>query len=152
MTIKFKFKASYLAAAKIRSSTELTVISLRTLTSFFCPILCARSWACRSWCGFQSESKMTTVSAVWRLRPKPPARVDKRKMKYSEFAMLKIFNISPRSSLFVMPSSLDIKWKMKWKTRPWYEILNQTQHTVLGPNVTHRGLQSPFLCEFRLFL
>ena len=109
----YRFKTSYLAAAKIRSSTEFTVISLRTLTSFFFPILCARSWACRSWWGFQSESKMTTVSAVWRLSPKPPARVDNKKMKYSEFAMLKIFNISPRSSLFVMPSNLEINDELK---------------------------------------
>ena len=33
----------YLAAAKIRSSTELTVIRRKTRTSFFCPIRCARS-------------------------------------------------------------------------------------------------------------
>ena len=33
----------YLAAAKIRSSTELTVIRRKTRTSFFCPIRWARS-------------------------------------------------------------------------------------------------------------
>ena len=31
--------------------------------------------------GFQSESKMTTVSAEAKLMPKPPARVDNRKQK-----------------------------------------------------------------------
>ena len=39
----------YLAAARIFSSTLLTVISLKTRTSFFWPIRWARSWACRSW-------------------------------------------------------------------------------------------------------
>jgi len=38
---------------------------------------------CRSFCGFQSESKIITVSAVARLIPSPPARVDKRKQKSS---------------------------------------------------------------------
>ena len=32
--------------------------------------------------GFQSESKMTTVSAVARLIPRPPARVDSRKQNW----------------------------------------------------------------------
>lgn len=36
---------------------------------------------CRSFCGFQSESKMMTVSAVARLMPSPPARVDSRNAK-----------------------------------------------------------------------
>ena len=39
----------YLAAARIFSSTLLTVISLSTRTSFFCPIRWARSWAWRSY-------------------------------------------------------------------------------------------------------
>jgi hypothetical protein len=38
---------------------------------------------CKSFCGFQSESKMITVSAVARLIPSPPARVDRRKQKSS---------------------------------------------------------------------
>ena len=37
--------------------------------------------AWRSFWGFQSLSKMMTVSAVARLTPRPPARVDKRKQK-----------------------------------------------------------------------
>lgn len=43
------------------------------------PMRCARSMACRSICGFQSLSNRMTVSAVARLMPKPPARVDSRK-------------------------------------------------------------------------
>jgi len=35
-------------------------------------------------CGFQSESKITTVSAVARLIPSPPARVERRKINFSE--------------------------------------------------------------------
>lgn len=51
------------------------------LTCFFWPILCARACACKSFWGFQSESKMTTVSAEARLIPRPPARVESRKQK-----------------------------------------------------------------------
>lgn len=40
-----------------------------------CPILCARSMACRSLMGFQSCSTNTTVSAPVRLRPRPPTWV-----------------------------------------------------------------------------
>jgi hypothetical protein len=36
---------------------------------------------CRSHCGFQSLSYRMTVSAVCRLRPSPPLRVDARKME-----------------------------------------------------------------------
>ena len=53
----------------------------------------------------QSLSKMMTVSAVCRLRPRPPARVDRMKMKYSESGALNFTSSSPRSSAFVAPSS-----------------------------------------------
>ena len=39
------------------------------------PMRWARDMACTSACGFQSLSKITTVSAVARLIPKPHARV-----------------------------------------------------------------------------
>lgn len=52
-----------------------------SFTCLFCPILWALAWACRSFWGFQSESKMTTVSADARLIPRPPARVDNKKQK-----------------------------------------------------------------------
>lgn len=45
--------------------------------------------ACRSFWGFQSLSKMTTVSAVARLMPRPPARVDSRKAKSRDPGALK---------------------------------------------------------------
>ena len=51
------------------------------VTCFFWPILWALAWACRSFWGFQSESKITTVSAEAKLIPKPPALVDSRKQK-----------------------------------------------------------------------
>lgn len=37
-----------------------------------------------SLCGFQSESYIITVSAVAKLIPKPPARVDNKKAKWGE--------------------------------------------------------------------
>lgn len=59
------------------------------VTWFFCPIRWARAWAWRSFWGFQSESNIMTVSAVARLIPKPPARVDSRKQKSWEHSALK---------------------------------------------------------------
>ena len=59
------------------------------LTVSFCPIRCARDMAWKSFCGFQSESKMMTVSAVARLMPSPPARVESRKTKSRESGALK---------------------------------------------------------------
>lgn len=44
---------------------------------------------CRSFCGFQSESKMMHVSAAVRLMPRPPALVQRRKTKRSESGLLK---------------------------------------------------------------
>lgn len=85
-----------LALSKICCSNEFCTTNLKTLTSCVWPILWARSWACKSMCGFlqivnviggtlqfsyQSVSKIITVSAVCRLSPKPPAWVLKTKMK-----------------------------------------------------------------------
>ena len=58
---------------------------LKIRTSFFVPILCTLAIAYSSIYGFQSESNKITVSAVWRLIPNPPARVDNKKTSYSEF-------------------------------------------------------------------
>ncbi|KAG7281629.1 hypothetical protein CRUP_019141 [Coryphaenoides rupestris] len=55
--------------------------------------------------GLQSESKMTTVSADCRLRPRPPARVLSRKMKYWDSGSLKDFSSMPRSSALVVPDN-----------------------------------------------
>lgn len=56
-------------------------LKLNLHTCFFCPILCALACACRSFCGFQSESNITTVSADAKLIPNPPALVDSKKQK-----------------------------------------------------------------------
>lgn len=56
-------------------------LEVNVLTCFFWPILCALACACRSFCGFQSESNITTVSADAKLIPKPPALVDSKKQK-----------------------------------------------------------------------
>lgn len=65
----------YLAAARIFSSTLLTVQSRRTRTSFCCPMRCARSCACRSCRGqgarvaqgvfFLSRHAMGLSSTTW---------------------------------------------------------------------------------------
>eukprot|EP00965_Chrysotila_dentata_P220855 6192031-Pleurochrysis_carterae.AAC.7 len=57
-------------------------------------------------CGFQSESKRMTVSAVWRLIPSPPARVDKMKRKVLVPGRLNSAIIASRSSQEELPSSL----------------------------------------------
>ena len=87
-----------LADCIIRSSMELIVINRRTTTSDFCPIRWARASAysmlscssniakktltCSSWCGFQSLSKIMTVSAVCKFKPSPPARVLRKRINY----------------------------------------------------------------------
>lgn len=56
----------YLAAARIFSSTLLTVISLNTRTSFFWPIRWARSWACRSWSN-KINNQWLKATNVWKV-------------------------------------------------------------------------------------
>jgi len=60
--------------------------------------------ACASACGFQSESKRMTVSAVWRFTPRPPARVVMRKAKMGESGALYSSMLSCRRTRFVQPS------------------------------------------------
>lgn len=88
----------------IFSSIVLGVTSLKTYTTLVWPILCARSIAWRSICGFQSLSYNTTMFALIRLRPRPPARVDIKKT----FTVLPGFTNSSiycsRSSRLVFPS------------------------------------------------
>lgn len=67
-----------------------------------------------TWCGFQSLSKMTTVSADCRLRPKPPALVLSRKTKYSEASSLKFFSSMPRSSALVVPTDREHSLLRTW--------------------------------------
>ncbi|KAH3670529.1 hypothetical protein OGAPHI_001044 [Ogataea philodendri] len=66
------------ALASMISSTVLANTSRYTTTGFFWPIRCTLSMACKSTCGFQSESNRTTESAAVRLIPRPPARVESR--------------------------------------------------------------------------
>ena len=80
-------------------------------TVSFWPMRCARLMACRSFCGFQSESKMTTVLAVARLIPSPPARVESRKTKSEEPGWLKWSIACVRRRLSVEPS-------MRWAWKP----------------------------------
>ncbi len=75
-----------------------------TCTSLVCPMRCARSIACRSICGFQSLSYNTTVSAVARLMPSPPARVERRNTNFSEPGALNASMDASRSSPLVLPS------------------------------------------------
>mmetsp|Transcript_31216 Transcript_31216/g.70258 ORF Transcript_31216/g.70258 Transcript_31216/m.70258 type:complete len:203 (-) Transcript_31216:58-666(-) len=58
-----------LALLIIRSSTVPGVMSRITNVCFFCPMRLILAFACSSIIGFQSLSKMITVSAVWRLTP-----------------------------------------------------------------------------------
>ena len=75
-------------------------------TYFVCPILWARSMACKSACGFQSLSYNTTVSALIRLIPRPPALVLNKNMNLSEFFLVKLYIYSSRDSMEVSPSIL----------------------------------------------
>lgn len=57
----------------------------------------------RTWWGFQSLSNMTTVSAAWRFKPRPPALVLSKKMKYWDPGSLNFFSKAARSSDLVVP-------------------------------------------------
>lgn len=61
------------------------------------PMRWARSCACKSAWGFQSESYKITVSAVCKLIPSPPARVLNKKIKTSDPSALKAWIRSSRS-------------------------------------------------------
>lgn len=65
-----------------------------------------------TWWGFQSLSKMMTVSADCKLRPRPPALVLSKKTKYSEAGSLKVFSSVPRSSALVVPT-----WHRRWNKK-----------------------------------
>lgn len=68
-------------------------------TCLVCPMRLILALACSSIIGFQSLSKMMTVSAVCRLTPCPPARVDSRKTKISLSGSLNSSISFARSSL-----------------------------------------------------
>lgn len=60
---------------------------------------------------------MTTVSADCRLRPRPPALVLRRKIKYSDSGSLNVFSNIPLSSAFVVPEMYDGMDKRKQQVR-----------------------------------
>ena len=96
----------FLALWMMSSSTLLLATNLKILTSSFWPILWALAMACRSFCGFQSLSKMITLLAVCRLIPRPPALVESRKQKSLEFGSLNCAMLCFLLSLLTPPSSL----------------------------------------------
>lgn len=67
----------------------------------------------QTWWGFQSLSKITTVSAACKLRPRPPALVLSRKTKYCEPCSLNCFKSNARSSDFVVPVTKRVIMKEK---------------------------------------
>mmetsp|Transcript_11424 Transcript_11424/g.23112 ORF Transcript_11424/g.23112 Transcript_11424/m.23112 type:complete len:242 (-) Transcript_11424:1046-1771(-) len=86
-------------------STGESLNRRNTRTSFVWPNRCARAIACLSFCGFQSRSNKITVSAACRLRPKPPARAERRKTYKSPAGSLNAWICLLRSSCGVCPSS-----------------------------------------------
>lgn len=62
-----------------------------------------------TWWGFQSLSKIITVSAAWRFKPSPPALVLSKKMKYCDPGSLNFFKRAARSSDFVVPEKKKLK-------------------------------------------
>ena len=103
-----------------------------SLTCFFWPILWALAMACRSFCGFQSLSKMMTVSAVARFTPRPPARVDSRKQKSCESSALKWSNACLRMSPRIVPS----------KRCQSIDKNNCIYHTIITGGAAHTILHS----------
>mmetsp|Transcript_4964 Transcript_4964/g.6737 ORF Transcript_4964/g.6737 Transcript_4964/m.6737 type:complete len:202 (+) Transcript_4964:219-824(+) len=77
--------------------------SLYTTTGFFWPSRHTRPIACRSWAGFQSESKRMRRFAPTRLRPAPPALVDSRNT-FPRYPALNRLTRSTRVSVGVFPS------------------------------------------------
>ena len=81
---------------------------------------------CKSFCGFQSESKMMTVSAVAKLIPRPPARVDRRKQKSCDPSALKCSNAFRLNSPLIPPSN---RWKGKWRNC-MYSAIKSNMRTI----------------------
>jgi hypothetical protein len=69
-----------------------------------------------------------TVSAVCKLRPKPPARVDKMKIKYGESGALNCASKSARSDDFVEPS----RRKNRKPRKARYLVINKMYNNQLN--------------------
>lgn len=108
---------------KLREALSL-MTTKQPLTWFLCPILCARAWACKSFWGFQSESKMMTVSAVAKLIPRPPARVDNRKQKsFKEITRTNCQFNSKRSKITMWSIVICTPFNFSWFCTLIFEIL-----------------------------
>lgn len=94
----------------MESSFKFEALS-KMRTCFFCPILWALACACRSFCGFQSESNITTVSADAKLIPNPPALVDSKKQKSC--------NHKTRNSLFLSLTNVTNSNKPWLRNESW---------------------------------
>lgn len=101
-----------------------------SLTCFFWPILCARACACKSFWGFQSESKMTTVSAEARLIPRPPARVESRKQKSCTQCNILLYAVAFSETLSQSnkPSHLESPAGVK-KSEIWWTNLTEAKRS-----------------------
>ena len=114
------------------------------MTSRFWPMRCARAWACRSAWGFQSESKRMTVSAVARLMPRPPARVESRKTKRSSGRVLKRSIRACRSCPATLPSILQLPQprSVHHSSRMSRVVVNWLKSTTRCPRALRRGSMS----------
>lgn len=105
--------------ADVQNCPSSLEFKLSVFTCFFCPILCALACACRSFCGFQSESNITTVSADAKLIPNPPALVDSKKQKSWNY---KVGNSFIHDTLILLKEST--------LRSMWYRLLN---HILTNP-------------------
>mmetsp|Transcript_102825 Transcript_102825/g.299942 ORF Transcript_102825/g.299942 Transcript_102825/m.299942 type:complete len:237 (+) Transcript_102825:106-816(+) len=113
MTFFSKSSFSWQRRSMCRSTAE-SVTRRTTRTSLVWPTRCTRAIACLSFCGFQSRSKSTTVSAAWRFSPRPPARAERRKMAKLGSEVKRLIR-SVRSSWETWPSSRTLGWPRHWR-------------------------------------
>lgn len=112
--------------------------------SFWCSVSLAPTW----W-GFQSLSKMTTVSAACRFRPSPPALVLRRKMKYWDPSSLNFFSSDALSSDLVVPETSNHNTFRAHDYSPAYwsatlaSLLMQDISTVLDDTVIKQDSSAP---------
>lgn len=117
----------------------------------------------RTWWGFQSLSKMTTVSAAWRFKPRPPARVLSKKMKYWDPGSLNFFSKAARSSDLVVPEGIrkinlpinsspekaENETKMPASLRNTRTVLSSTGEVMVGVCVVWEGTWSMFAIRIK---
>lgn len=119
----------------------------------------------RTWWGFQSLSKMMTVSADCRLSPKPPALVLSRNTKYWNAGSLKFLSSMPRSSALVVPIYTDLKIILSYQllqdkqipypnntSKEKLTIQTQVFKITVGKIVLHDGHERSHLTEEQHFV